>query len=63
MNSLNSIILVSLYNGDTMEIDWKVDPELTRLGWKDLNDVPLEVSAKMQDLNTIVDIGGGSGSF
>jgi len=46
-----------------MEVDWKVDPELTILGWKDLNDVPLEVSAKMQDLNTIVDIGGGGGSF
>lgn len=46
-----------------MKVEWKVDPELTRLGWKDLNDVPREVSAKMRDLNTIVDIGGGSGSF
>ena len=63
LNSLNSIILVSLYNGDTMEVDWKVDPELTRLGWNGLNDVPREVSANMRDLNTIVDVGGGSGSF
>ncbi len=46
-----------------MEVDWKVDPELTRLGWKGLNDVPTEVSAKIDVLNTIVDIGGGSGSF
>ena len=46
-----------------MEIDWTVDPELTRLGWKGLNDVPAEVSARMETLNTIVDVGGGSGSF
>ncbi len=46
-----------------MEVDWKVDPELNRLGWKALNDVPGEVSARSEKCDLIIDIGGGSGGF
>ncbi len=46
-----------------MEVDWNVDPEVNRMGWKALNSVPGEVSARCEKLDLIIDIGGGSGSF
>ena len=46
-----------------MEVDWKVDAEALDVGWKGLNRVPAMVSARMKNLDVIVDIGGGTGSF
>ncbi len=46
-----------------MEVDWKVDTEALDVGWKGLNRVPAEVSARMMNLDIIVDIGGGNGGF
>ena len=46
-----------------MQVKWKVDPVVLRFAWRRLNAIPDKVSRSKKELDTILDIGGGSGWF
>lgn len=46
-----------------MKVDWKIDPEILALAWKRLNKTPGAVSKKLDKVERVLDIGGGSGWF